>query len=170
MQVKIFSISAKDSEINDFLDAHQVIENGIVVREDHIVILYLKPVSEEDEKVKKLQNTLKFFRDQYVGESVNHAYYLKLEMAGKGSMTLQKEIQTPMGPQLTQSTVSQELTKAKASVESLKVQIVALEEMIVEPPSAPTIADKPRAFGHGIHVSPAARERASKNKKESEEE
>lgn len=146
MQVKIFPITAPDQEVNDFLSGHSVVENGIIVRENQIIILYQPEVPEEESKLKKLNNTLKFFREQFIGESINYAYYLKLEMLGKGDMQLGKQVDTPMGPQTVKSTVSQELTQARATVESLKVQILTLEEMIATPPTVPTAADEPKVF------------------------
>lgn len=134
MQVKIFQIDSPEKDINDFLDAHKVVENGIVVREGQIVVLYMKDQTEEEAKMQKLKNTLTFFREQFVGESINHAYYLKLEMLGKGTMQLRKEVQTPMGPSQVNTTVAQESAAVKTSVESLKVQILTLEEMIQNPP------------------------------------
>lgn len=150
MQVKVFSLPSQITDeftntLNEFLSTHDVIQNGIVVREDQITVMYVESLTDEERKLMKLTNTLKVFEDQYVEAVINHAFYLKLEMAGRGAMPLSREVQSPLGPQQLQSTVSAELAKAKVTKESVKAQILVVKDMIAHP-EATTLEDEPSVF------------------------
>lgn len=150
MQIKIFedgpnTLAYQNDEINEFIKTHDVIQNGIVTLPDRIVVIYMEPLTDREVKLKKLQNTLNIFNDQYVEAVINYNFYLKLEGAGKGGMTLSREIQTPMGPAKHDSTVSAQLVQAKAGRESIKAQIVVIREMMADPEKI-EVGDEPSIY------------------------
>lgn len=148
MQIKIFPVDAKEEEVNKFLDSHDLLENGVIVRDSQIIVRYVKNMTDEERKRLKLERTLNIFLDQYVEAAINYEFYLALEKAGKGAMEITRDVQGPIGPQTMRSTVSKELSTAKVGKESIKAQIVVLREMIANPPK---VEEEPSVFGKKIY-------------------
>lgn len=144
MQIKTFDIHAPEKEINEFLDTHAILKNGVNILENNIVIMWAEKLTPKEAMILKLKTTLEVFQDQYVEATINRDFYLKLELAGKGGMELTKEVQTPMGPQQMKSTVTRECQTAKATLESVKAQIVVILAAIKNPPE---LEDEPTIYG-----------------------
>lgn len=141
LQIKTINLG-NDEEINFFIAAHHVIQQGVTVKDDKVVIMFDDSFFEERDRTMLLNMNAGSFRRQIVEKDIECRFFSEAVNAGKGNQI----VTIPQGQGMPGRAMSIEeaSNNSNKDKESLMAQLYVVEEMLKE--KAPK-AETPKIFG-----------------------
>lgn len=139
LQIKTFAHES-DSEVNQFLFEHHVVQQGVNIKDDRIVVLYDDSFFEDRDRTALLNMNAGAFRRQIVEKTIEYRIFKEAVSAGKGSKVV--TIGQGQGMPGRQMTMDEAFDSSKKDIEALEAQLYIVEQMLTEKPIKATGAVK----------------------------